>query len=79
VRHLGPVAQDFRAAFGLGSDDTSIGVVDASGVALASIQALYQMMLEKDRQNQELNRKVGRLQAQLNQVRRAVRGRGRKR
>ncbi|HLL82938.1 MAG TPA: tail fiber domain-containing protein [Longimicrobium sp.] len=40
VRHLGPTAQDFRAAFGLGSDDKAIGTVDADGVALAGVQAL---------------------------------------
>ena len=34
VRHMGPVAQDFRAAFGLGYDDKSIGIQDAQGVAL---------------------------------------------
>lgn len=40
VRHLGPTAQDFYAAFGLGSDERSIGTVDADGVALAGVQAL---------------------------------------
>ncbi len=40
ARHLGPMAQDFRAAFGLGQDDVSITTVDASGVALAAIQEL---------------------------------------
>jgi hypothetical protein len=41
VRHLGPMAQDFHAAFGLnGSDDTHISLVDAQGVALAAIQGL---------------------------------------
>ncbi len=40
VRHIGPMAQDFAAAFGLGSDDRSIGTVDADGVALAAMQAL---------------------------------------
>jgi hypothetical protein len=38
--HLGPVAQDFKAAFGLGADDKSIATVDADGVALAAIQGL---------------------------------------
>lgn len=38
--HLGPMAQDFRAAFGLGPDDRHITMVDADGVALAAIQAL---------------------------------------
>lgn len=40
VRHLGPTAQDFHAAFGLGSDDRVIGTVDADGVALTGVQAL---------------------------------------
>jgi hypothetical protein len=40
VKHIGPMAQDFRAAFGLGPNDTSIATVDADGVALAAIQAL---------------------------------------
>lgn len=40
VRHLGPTAQDFYAAFGLGNDTRSIGTLDADGVALAGIQAL---------------------------------------
>jgi hypothetical protein len=40
VRHLGPTAQDFRAAFGLGNDERSIATLDADGVALAGVQAL---------------------------------------
>jgi hypothetical protein len=40
VRHIGPMAQDFYAAFGLGSDNRGIGTVDADGVALAGIKAL---------------------------------------
>ncbi|HSH01782.1 MAG TPA: tail fiber domain-containing protein [Anaerolineae bacterium] len=40
--HLGPTAQDFYAAFGLGHSDTRIASLDANGVTMASIQALYQ-------------------------------------
>jgi hypothetical protein len=40
VRHMGPMAEDFHALFGLGGDDVSISTVDASGVALAAIQGL---------------------------------------
>jgi endosialidase-like protein len=50
VRHLGPMAQDFRAAFGLGMDETAISTVDADGVALAAIQGLHRVMQEKDAQ-----------------------------
>ncbi|HJU56923.1 MAG TPA: tail fiber domain-containing protein [Pyrinomonadaceae bacterium] len=73
ARHMGPTAQDFAAAFQLGRDDKSIATVDVDGVALASIQALYQLMLEKDRQITQQNQRIKRLEAQLNQVRRAVR------
>jgi hypothetical protein len=40
VRHMGPMGQDFRAAFGLGATDKGIATVDADGVALAAIQGL---------------------------------------
>jgi hypothetical protein len=40
VRHIGPTAQDFHAAFGLGQDPLRIGTLDASGVALAGVRAL---------------------------------------
>jgi len=48
VRHLGPTAQDFYAAFGLGGDDQHIGTLDAEGVALAAIQGLHEIVKEKD-------------------------------
>jgi hypothetical protein len=48
VRHLGPVAQDFHAAFGLGEDDEHISTVDAEGVALAAIQGLYQIVQDQE-------------------------------
>ncbi len=43
-RHLGPMAQDFAAAFGLGADDRHIHALDAAGVALAAIQALRRQL-----------------------------------
>lgn len=52
--HLGPVAQDFYAAFGLGSDDKSIAVVDADGVALAAIQGLNRKLEEKENEIRRL-------------------------
>jgi hypothetical protein len=47
-RHLGPVAEDFRAAFGLGADGQHISVTDLGGVSLAAIQGLDQALGEKD-------------------------------
>ena len=55
TKHLGPVAQDFHAAFGLGTDDKHISTVDADGVALAAIQGL----------NQKLETQVKTKQAQI--------------
>lgn len=40
IRHMGPMAQDFYAAFGLGKDEAHLAPLDANGVALAAIQAL---------------------------------------
>jgi hypothetical protein len=48
TRHIGPTAQDFHAAFGLGADDKHIATIDADGVALASIQALHGLVKEKE-------------------------------
>ena len=50
IRHIGPMAQDFAVAFGVGESDKRISVVDANGVAFAAIQALYEMIQEKDSQ-----------------------------
>jgi hypothetical protein len=44
IRHIGPTAQDFRAAFNVGYDDKTIATVDADGVALAAIQGLNQKL-----------------------------------
>ncbi len=40
IRHIGPTAQDFHAAFGLGEEPLRIGTLDADGVALAGVRAL---------------------------------------
>lgn len=40
IHHMGPMAQDFYAAFGLGEDEKRINTVDADGVAFAAIQGL---------------------------------------
>jgi hypothetical protein len=51
VQHIGPMAQDFHAAFGLdGNDDKHISVVDEGGVALAAIQGLNEKLKAEDTQ-----------------------------
>ena len=48
TRHIGPMAQDFYAAFNVGPDEKHITMVDADGVALAAIQGLNQKLEEKE-------------------------------
>ena len=59
VRHIGPMAQDFRATFDVGPSDRHIATVDADGVALAAIQALHAELEELRRENARLWRAVG--------------------
>jgi hypothetical protein len=65
VRHMGPMAQDFFEAFGLGADDKSIHTVDAAGVALASIQALHRMLLEREAEIRALREQVEELKREV--------------
>ncbi|MCU0777492.1 MAG: tail fiber domain-containing protein, partial [Akkermansiaceae bacterium] len=62
VRHIGPMAQDFHQAFGLGLDDRHISTTDADGVALAAIQALKQLLDDKDRKIQDLEARLQKLE-----------------
>jgi hypothetical protein len=56
--HMGPMAQDLHAAFGLGGSDTSIAVIDADGVSLAAIQGLYQLVQQQQATIDQLQREV---------------------
>ena len=58
VRHIGPMAEDFHAAFGLGKTDKGITSVDTSGIALAAIQGLNQKLVEKDARISELEQRL---------------------
>ena len=55
--HLGPMAQDFAAAFNLGDDDRRVAPLDVAGVSLAAIQALHKQVSEKDAAISELQQK----------------------
>jgi hypothetical protein len=65
VRHMGPVAQDFYAAFGLGNNETSISTVDADGVALAAIQALYEENQALEEENAAMQQCLDDMEARL--------------
>jgi hypothetical protein len=57
-RHIGPMAQDFHAAFGLGRDNTHIATLDTSGVALLGIKALVEENHRMAEENQALRQRL---------------------
>jgi hypothetical protein len=63
IRHMGPMAQDVYAAFGLGDSDKGISTVDADGITLASIQALDQGTKDRGVRMNELEKEIERLSA----------------
>lgn len=75
-RHLGPMAQDFHAAFGLGGDDRTIATVDADGVALAAIQGLNAKLEAENAalqaQDEALREALDALRAELAALRRRL-------
>jgi NAD(P)H-hydrate repair Nnr-like enzyme with NAD(P)H-hydrate dehydratase domain len=65
ANHMGPMAQDFYRAFGLGDSDRTITNVDADGVALAAIQGLKQALDRKDAQIQRMESELRAIKAKL--------------
>jgi len=66
-RHIGPMAQDFYAAFhldGIGND-TTINTLDIAGVNMAAIQALEKRTKELQQQNEQLIDLVKKLELQV--------------
>jgi uncharacterized small protein (DUF1192 family) len=63
VRHVGPMAQDFYAAFGVGEDDKHITSIDEDGVALAAIKALHARVAAMDAENAHLRAQLARYRA----------------
>ena len=82
VRHLGPFAEDFRAAFGLGVDDRSIGLLDIDGVNFAAVKALEARTAElrvKAAQVDRLTAEVATLRERMAELEALVRGRSQQR
>jgi hypothetical protein len=64
VRHIGPTAQDWHAAFGLSQDATTINMSDLDGVNLAAIQALDRADTAQDGEIRTLRGENAQLRAQ---------------
>jgi hypothetical protein len=48
IRYLGPTAQDFKSAFGLGDRETMIASGNEAGVTIAATQALYRKVKDDE-------------------------------
>jgi hypothetical protein len=64
IRHIGPMAQDFYAAFGLGEDRLRIGTMDADGVMMAAIQGLNTKVNTRDQKIIAQEKQIAQLQKQ---------------
>jgi hypothetical protein len=67
-RHLGPVAQDFHAAFGLGADDKHIATIDEGGVALAAIKGLYLKLQASEARSRTKDKELARVRHKAERV-----------
>ncbi|MES2772892.1 MAG: tail fiber domain-containing protein [Bacteroidota bacterium] len=63
--HIGPMSQDFYAAFQVGLDDKSISTIDPAGVALVAIQELKLQLQIQEVQNKALQSQVENLLLRL--------------
>jgi hypothetical protein len=75
IRHIGPMAQDFAAAFQVGESDRCITTVDADGVALAAIQGLNEIVEEQKAELKQKAAEIHSLQKRLEILERVILGR----
>ena len=68
VRHVGPMAQDFHAAFGLGDDNRRVAATDMAGVALAGVKQLNQEIKKRDEALRWKDEELRSLAARLSQL-----------
>lgn len=72
IRHIGPMAQDFYSAFGVGADDEHINSVDTSGVAFAAIQGLNEELKDRDKKIESQQQQINSLQQQMTEMKKLL-------
>lgn len=70
--YIGPMAQDFHASFGLGSDDKTIATADSDGVMYAAIQGLVEELKRRDQAMALRDRAIEELKSELRNLREEV-------
>ena len=75
ISHIGPMAQDFKASFGVGADDKHIFPLDEGGVSLAAIQALHRQLAALAASQHALRRENARMRKELANMRSELRAR----
>ncbi|HWV28639.1 MAG TPA: tail fiber domain-containing protein [Dyadobacter sp.] len=80
TRHMGPMAQDFYAAFGLDGigNDTTINSSDIDGVNMAAIQALEKRTRQLQEENDQLKAKLEAMDAKMASIEKLIMGTPRK-
>ncbi len=63
--HLGPVAQDFYAIFGLGENNTTISTIDPSGIALVGVKALNEKIEAQNKRIDDQQKQIDALLAEM--------------
>lgn len=75
-RHIGAMAQDFYAAFGVGENDKTITTVDPDGVSFAAIQGLNEKLEEQTenlkKENETLKERLERQQMTIDALKKIV-------
>jgi uncharacterized protein YceH (UPF0502 family) len=74
--HLGPMAQDFKAAFYPGRDDKSISTLEFDGVELAAIQGLNEKLevrgQRSEARSQELEEQLAKKETEIAELRKRL-------
>jgi hypothetical protein len=68
IRHAGPVAQDFYAAFGLGESDRLINTIDIDGINMAGVTALENRTARQQEEIERLNARVESLEQRIQRL-----------
>jgi hypothetical protein len=68
-RYIGPMAQDFRAAFGLGYDDKHISTIDTDGVTMSAIKGLVEELQEQDNALDAREAQIRKLESAVQELR----------